>query len=183
MLYVKKWFELNKEEYEVWFISKDKDFNGIAKDELEIEFVTNLAGFEAIHQKIQAHFRKNNPLDFALLDKLLDSSEEIFELVKIEVERKYSFVKNMDGFIHSSDSMKIKKEEYKDKIVGKVKVDIFWEIDYDVIADFHIVEKSWLMQSSISCSFIANANNYDEVEVDNLVILHCNLCELMLLED
>ncbi|QED22879.1 PIN domain-containing protein [Candidatus Deianiraea vastatrix] len=181
LIYVKKWAELNKNEYDVWFVSKDGDFEGIGENEFNISFIRGLPDFKAINQRFDAHLKKDKDLEHALLNHLFS----VEEIIKAEIECNAYLSPDayeLDGStelinIITIDNIKHENNLITGKIFFEAHVSFFWLQDVEVWDDFYYKvplphEFYRYCETKVTADFKCS-KNYEDMEIDNFNILEC----------
>lgn len=108
-MYLRKWAELNKQEYEVWFVSRDKDLQGIKQDEFGINFITELS-LEALDQRIDAYLKRYD-VRYALIYSIYEIEGEACKEVENSMLSDFPYLYDISMCIYAIKITHISEED------------------------------------------------------------------------
>jgi hypothetical protein len=166
LLYVKKWAELNKAEYDVWFFSRDGDFSDIKEDEFNISFKE--LDIKGIDDAVESYLKRND-LRYAFQSRLYDN--DIEENIVTEITNSFKSynpsVEDLEVFMNSLKINSIKPQISNQELTGNVNFTVHCNIDINHIdedvSDEYFVE--------ISASFFTHITNYEKITISNIEII------------
>ena len=183
LVYIKKWAEINKEEYEVWFVSRDKDWEGIEKGEFGIDFITGLEDLKALNQRIDAYLKRYD-VRYALIYSIYEIEDEIVKEIESNMLSDFPSLDDISVCIYSINIANISEE---DKESGNAQFEMHCSIsgvdlknaryDKEDRKYYNTEDFSGEYFVEMSCEFIIVENDCSQMTIQNLELKMIDLIQ------